>query len=328
MADVAVIGAGSWGSALALCLARNGHRVRLWAHRREHAEALVREGENRRYLPGVALPESITPTADLATALDGADDRLIVVPSGAFRATLQNLLKHGPCRELAWASKGLEPETGLRLDQVAAELIGDAPIAIVSGPTFATEIARNLPAAATVASWHPAYAQHWVERLHAPVFRTYTTDDPIGVAIGGATKNVLAIAAGITDGLGFGANTRAALITRGLAEMTRLALAFGARAETLYGLAGVGDLVLTCTDDQSRNRRLGRALAKGQTIGDAIAGIAQAVEGYHTVRALCRLAAGRDVEMPIAEQVRAVLFEGVEPKAAIEALLTRDPKAE
>ena len=327
---VAVLGAGSWGTALAMLLARNGHSVRLWDRDSEHIATLVRERVNQRYLPGIALPEQVLPSAALHDVLAPADFVLIVVPSGGFRDVLQQTREHiGSSFNLIWASKGLEPGTGRFLHQVVdEELPGHAALAALSGPSFATEVARGLPTAVTVAAQDSDYAQRVAELFHCTQFRAYTSDDLIGVELGGSVKNVLAIAAGISDGLGYGSNARAALITRGLAEIMRLGTRLGGRRETFMGLAGVGDLVLTCTDDQSRNRRLGLALGRGVPLAKAVEQIGQAVEGLHTARELDNLARRYEVDMPITEQVKRVLYDGEAPAAAVEALLSRDPKPE
>jgi len=330
VATVAVLGPGSWGTALALLLARNGHTVRLWGHDPDEIAPLRRERENRRYLPGIPFPPALSAGVDLAEALAGADLALAVVPSHVYGLTLARLRPHLPATAgFAWATKGLEPGGGRFLHQVTADLLGAAqPAAVISGPSFAREVARGLPTAVTVASVDPAHARRVAALLHGSNLRAYTSADVIGVELGGAVKNVLAIAAGIADGLGFGANARAALITRGLAEMVRLGLAVGGQRETFMGLAGIGDLVLTCTDDQSRNRRFGLAIGQGVTAEAACAAIGQVVEGAVTARETLRLAQQQGVEMPITEQVNAVLDHGQDPRQAVEILLARDPKPE
>ncbi|HXH02950.1 MAG TPA: NAD(P)H-dependent glycerol-3-phosphate dehydrogenase [Candidatus Competibacteraceae bacterium] len=328
-ASVAVLGAGSWGTALALLLARNGHATRLWGHRSEHIVQLCADGENRRYLPGIPFPAALTPCAALAEAVTGAELVLVAVPSHAYGATLAALRPHlGDNQGVAWATKGLEHGTGRFLHEVTAEQLGARPAAIVSGPSFAREVAAGLPTALTVAAAEHGYARRVAALLHGPTLRAYTSTDVVGVELGGALKNVLAIAAGISDGQGFGANARAALITRGLAEMVRLGEAVGGRRETFMGLAGIGDLILTCTDDQSRNRRFGLAVGRGTAITDALATIGQVVEGMTTTPEILRLARSHGVEMPITEQVEAVLYHGRAPRQAVESLLARDPKAE
>ncbi|TVQ93254.1 MAG: NAD(P)-dependent glycerol-3-phosphate dehydrogenase [Chromatiaceae bacterium] len=328
-ARVAVIGAGSWGTALSLVLCRNGHRVRLWGHDPAQIADMAAARENRQFLPGHALPAGIEVTTDPAQAVAGASALLLVVPSQFFAAVMRQFAPLlPPDLGIAWATKGFEPGTGRLLHQVVADTAGPREMAILSGPSFAGEVARGLPTAITVAASSPAFAWHLADLVHSERFRAYTHDDLIGVQVGGAAKNVLAIACGIADGLGFGANTRAALITRGLAELIRLGGALGARAETFMGLAGLGDLVLTCTDDQSRNRRLGLALARGESAAAAMAAIGQEVEGYVTARAVQQIAQAHGVEMPISEQVYAVLYAGRTPEAATRQLLERAGKAE
>ncbi len=324
-----MLGAGSWGTALALLLARNNAPVLLWGHNAQHMTRLAQERSNARFLPDVIFPGSLQVSADLAHALSAADDCLIAVPSHAFRATLTRLAPHlKPHVRVAWATKGLEPESGKPLHEVAREILGARATAVISGPTFAREVAAGSPTALTVASENPRFAADLAARLHSDTLRAYTSNDVIGVEVGGAVKNVLAIAAGIADGLGLGANTRAALITRGLAEMMRLGVALGGKRETFMGLAGLGDLVLTCTDDQSRNRRLGLALARGTPLADALRDIGQIVEGVPTAREVMRLAQIHGIEMPISEQVYCVLHEGKNPRAAVQSLLQREQKAE
>jgi glycerol-3-phosphate dehydrogenase (NAD(P)+) len=328
-AQVAVIGAGSWGSALAIQLCRNGHDVRLWGNEPDHIEELRREGENRRFLPGFPLPPGVAPTASLDQALADASDCLVVVPSHAFAQVLSALKERLPAGiGLAWATKGLDPASGDLLHVLARAALPGESLAVISGPSFAREVASGLPTAVTVASDDPAFSRRTAALLHSERFRAYTSPDMIGVEVSGAAKNVLAIATGIADGLGFGANTRAALITRGLAELIRLGTALGGRPETFMGLAGVGDLVLTCTDDQSRNRRMGLALARGLSLRDALREIGQEVEGVVTARSVHGLAHRLGVEMPISEQVYRVLYEGLSPRDATTALLERGPKAE
>jgi glycerol-3-phosphate dehydrogenase (NAD(P)+) len=328
LAPIAVLGAGSWGTALALVVARNGYPVRLWDHWPAQVSELAHDRENRRFLPGFPLPDAIEPVANLGQALEGAAEILVVVPSHGFASLLRALPPLGQDVGLAWATKGLEPGTNRLLHEVALEVLGPRDIAVVSGPSFAAEVARGLPTAVTVASPKLEQARRVAAYLHGERFRAYTSDDLIGVQVGGAAKNVLAIATGIADGLGFGANTRAALITRGLAELTRFGTALGGRLETFMGLAGLGDLVLTCTDDQSRNRRLGLALARGASIEEAKRQIGQEVEGVITARSVHHLAQQLGVEMPIGEQVYRVLYEGRTPEEATRSLLARESKSE
>jgi glycerol-3-phosphate dehydrogenase (NAD(P)+) len=326
---IAVLGAGSWGTALAILLCGNGYRVRLWGHEVEQIAALRRDGENRLFLPGVPLPDGLTATDSLDAALAGASDCLIVVPSHAFgHVVAQTAQRIGAGMGVAWATKGLDPGSGELLHEVARKSLGDRALAVVSGPSFALEVAHGLPTAVTVASADAVFGEHVARLLHGERFRAYTSSDMIGVEVCGAAKNVLAIATGIADGLGFGANARAALITRGLAELIRVGTALGGLTETFMGLAGIGDLVLTCTDNQSRNRRMGLALADGQSLSEAQAKIGQEVEGVLTALAMHRLARRLGIEMPISEQVYRVLYEGVSPEHATRALLEREPKAE
>ncbi|HET7306377.1 MAG TPA: NAD(P)H-dependent glycerol-3-phosphate dehydrogenase [Gammaproteobacteria bacterium] len=327
---IAVLGAGAWGTALACQLARNGRDVRLWGRDPAQIEKLRATGRNARYLPEIELPPNVFPQPSLKGAVAGSGDILVAVPSGAFRETLTALADTAqrPFR-LAWATKGLELDSGKLLHQVAAEVLGDETIlAVISGPSFAREVGAGLPTAVTVASTDEAFADALVDAFHGERFRVYTATDLVGVEIGGAVKNVIAIAAGIADGLAFGANARAGLITRGLAEIMRLGAALGARPETLMGLAGLGDLVLTCTGDLSRNRRLGLALAAGKSREAAVAEIGQAVEGIGAAKVVHRLAAEQEIEMPITEQVYRVLYEALGPREAVETLFNRAPKSE
>ena len=327
--SIAVLGAGSWGTALAILLSRNGLDVRLWGNLPDEIAQLIQERQNSHYLPGIDFPDSLTPMTDLAEALQGAEEVLIVVPSHAFQSVTQAIAPLLPDGAgISWATKGFEPGTQRILSDVAAENLPGRNLAVISGPTFAGEVARGLPTAVTVASDSLQHAEKLAELLHAPWFRAYTSSDMIGVQVGGASKNVLAIAAGIADGLGFGANTRAALITRGLTEIMRLGARLGGHAETFMGLAGLGDLVLTCTDNQSRNRRMGLALARGLSIEQARKEIGQEVEGIHTAQEVYQLSRKWEVEMPISEQVYRVLFEGLNPKEAVHNLLDRRQKAE
>ena len=321
----AVLGAGSWGTALAMLLADNGYPTTLWAHTVSHAEALQRDRNNERYLPGIVFPPDLSISADLAEAVDTVDIVLLVVPSHAFRETLHKLKPLlQPHQKVAWGTKGLEPGTRKLLHQLAREELGKGvPMAVISGPTFAKEVARKLPGAVTVASEEQTFALDMAHALHNDYFRAYTSNDIIGVELGGAVKNVLAIAAGMADGLGFGANARAALIARGVAEILRLGVALGAQSETFMGLTGLGDLVLTCTDDQSRNRRLGLALGQGKNQHESVRAIGQVVEGINTSREVHLLAQDHGVEMPITEQVYLILHEGHTPRDAVHALMER-----
>jgi glycerol-3-phosphate dehydrogenase (NAD(P)+) len=327
---VAVLGAGSWGTALAIHLARQGHAVRLWGRDAPAMAAMAKARCNHRYLPDALFPPGLESTADLAAALEHAACWLVAVPSNAFREVLAALAPYRDAAPvLVWATKGLEEHSGQWLHQVVAEELGVGfPCAVISGPSFAKEVARGLPTALTVASTTPGVAERVADWFHGERMRVYLSDDVLGVQLGGAFKNVLAIAAGISDGLGFGANARAALITRGLAELMRLGEAAGARRETLMGLSGLGDLVLTCTDDQSRNRRLGLALGRGQDLESALAEIGQAVEGARTARMAVSKAAELGVDMPICHQVHRVLYVGRSAIEAVGELLGRDQKPE
>ena len=328
--NIAVLGAGSWGTALAILLARNGHRVVLWGRDGEQMAAMGAGRCNRRYLPDHAFPQGLDATADLDQCLAGARYALIAVPSHGFQGMCGELApRSGELEGIFWATKGFESGSGRLLHEVAAELMpGNMPAAVLSGPTFANEIARGLPAAVSCAAADVGFAETVADLFRNDHFRAYTSTDVTGVEIGGAVKNVLAIAAGIADGLGFGANTRAALITRGLREIVRLGTALGGRTETFMGLAGLGDLVLTCTDDQSRNRRFGLALASGLQASAAEQSVGQVVEGIGAALEVMRQAGRIPVEMPIAEQVNKVLQEGVAPADAVHALLSRPPGLE
>lgn len=329
MKPIAVLGAGSWGTALALALARNGREVRLWGHDSVHIARLQADRENRRHLPGAAFPDSLRAIAELPTALAGVRDILIVVPSHGFRGLLEQLPPLlGPEQRVAWATKGLDARSGNLLHEVAGEVIGPRPLAVLSGPSFAREVADALPTAVVVASSDCAFATDLAQAFHSPSFRVYTSTDITGVELGGAVKNVLAVATGVSDGLGFGANARAGLITRGLAELMRLGAAMRADPQTLMGLSGVGDLILTCTDDQSRNRRLGLALGRGQSLEEAIAAIGQTVEAVRTAQEVHKLAARIEVEMPICEQVYRLLRGQITPLQAVQNLMQREQKAE
>jgi glycerol-3-phosphate dehydrogenase (NAD(P)+) len=327
---VAVLGAGSWGTALAIQFAHSGRPVRLWGRDRARLAEMAASRRNERYLPSAPFPDSLQVESDLPAALSGARDVLVVVPSQALRALLTELAPLlAPTMHVAWATKGFEQSTGLLPHQVAREVLGSGRrVAVLSGPTFASEVGAGLPTAMTVASPDAAYAQALAGELSSANFRAYTSTDIMGVEIGGAVKNALAVGAGLSDGLGFGANTRVALITRGLKEMTRLGVALGAQADTFMGLAGLGDLVLTCTDDQSRNRRFGLLLAAGKSPEEALAGIGQAVEGYAAARAIHAVAARAGVEMPLCAMVYRVLYENLPAREAVRALMTRPIKAE
>ncbi len=327
---VAVLGAGSWGTALASLLARNGHRTVIWGRDAEQVRAINERHENTRYLPGIPLPESLRASTDLPATVRAADVVLVVTPSHAFGETVHALAAHRrPGAGVAWATKGFEPGSGRFLHEVAAQILGDdVPLAVVTGPSFAKEVTQGLPTAVTVHSDDPDFAQTVAEALHGPAFRAYTGNDMLGAELGGAMKNVLAVATGVADGMNLGLNARAGLITRGLNEMLRLNQALGGRAETLMGLAGLGDLVLTCTGDLSRNRRLGLALGQGQSIKDAVAAIGQVVESIQTCDEVMRLAGRFDMDLPISALVRRVLHEEITPQEGLKLLLAREQKPE
>lgn len=334
MADqiaISVLGAGSYGSALAISLARNGHPTLLWGHDPAHVAELEHDRCNKAFLPDVPFPADLQLTADLQRAVQAAPVLLLVVPSHVFGQVLSQVKPFlRPDTRIAWATKGLEPDSGRLLQDVARDVLGKTiPLAVISGPTFAKELAAGLPTAISVASTHDDFADELSHLLHCGrSFRVYTNPDFVGLQLGGAVKNVIAIGAGLSDGLGFGANARTALITRGLVEMQRLGAALGADAKTFMGMAGLGDLVLTCTDNQSRNRRFGLALGAGKAVETAMAEIGQVVEGYRNTKEVHLLAARCGVEMPICEQIFQVLYQGKNPKEAAIALLSRDKRDE
>lgn len=322
---IAVLGAGSWGTALAIQLTRAGHDVLLWGNEPEHIAHLAKERCNQQYLPDVRFPDSLQLTDSLEQALASPAWILIAIPSHAYRSFLhENAHLFKAETGIAWASKGLERGTAKLIHQVVAEELPQChKTAVMSGPTFAGEVARNLPTAITVASASEDFSRQISDDLHSGRFRVYLSTDLIGVELGGSVKNVLAIAAGAADGLGFGANTRAALITRGLAEMMRLGEAMGGQRETFMGLAGMGDLILTCTDNQSRNRRTGMLLAQGKTLQQVHEEIGQAIEGINTAKEVMNLANKYNIEMPISEQVYRVLYENRPINEAVSTLLSR-----
>ena len=328
---ITVLGAGSYGTALAICLARNGHHTLLWGRTADDIAAMTRDRINHRYLPEIVLPEQLAVTADLEGAVKASQNVLVVVPSHAFADTLRQikpfLLPHA---RVAWATKGLEPDSGRLLQDVARDILGDeVSLAVLSGPTFAKELAKGLPTAISLSSTDAEFITVLSDLLHCgKTFRVYTNPDFIGVQLGGAVKNVIAIGAGMADGIGFGANARTALITRGLTEMCRLGCALGAKKETFMGMAGLGDLVLTCTDNQSRNRRFGLLLGQGVGVEDAITQIGQVVEGYRNAREVYNLATRVGVEMPITEQIYQVLYQGKDARAAALDLLGREKRDE
>ena len=326
---ITVIGAGSWGTALAIQLARAGNAVTLWGRDAILMERMRQERCNERYLPGCNFPDNLIVESDWNLAAENARRILVSVPSHSFRAVLEKLSDTQGARianlELAWATKGFELSTGLLPHQLAHQLLADCNnYAVVSGPTFALEVGAGLPTAITVAASNPEWSARLAAALRTRNFIAYTSEDMVGVEIGGAVKNALAIGAGLSDGLGFGANARIAMINRGLRELSRLGLAMGAKAETFVGLAGMGDLVLTCTDNQSRNRRMGLALAAGKSVDEAAEEIGQVVEGIGAARAVYEQAKRLQVRMPIIEQIYRVVVEHVDPRDAVEALLSRE----
>ncbi len=328
-ARILVLGAGSWGTALATHLAEGPAQVRLWGRNRAQLEAMAASRENRRYLPGTPLSSQLGFEADLDAGLNWADAVLLVTPSDSFADMLRRM---GPAlrgKPFAWACKGFEQGTGRLLHEVAEEILGpQAPLAVVTGPSFAREVAQGLPTAMTVACTRAEGAEQWAGWLHHHRMRVYTSPDIIGAELGGAVKNVMAIATGLSDGMQLGHNAQAAIVTRGLAEIMRLGLALGALPETLMGLAGLGDLVLTCTANLSRNRRMGLALGKGLSVAQAQEEIGQHVEGVRNAAEVLRLAERAGVEMPISEQVAAVVAGQRTPAEALDALLSRQPKSE
>lgn len=330
-AAISVIGAGSYGTALAICLARNGHKTLLWGRDASHVAEMSSTRANEKYLPGSKFPESLIVSDDLAKVVAASKNILLVVPSHVFGEVLTKIKPYlRKDARLAWATKGLEHDTGRLLQDVAREALGNKiSLAVLSGPTFAKEMAAGLPTAISLSSTDESFVNDISNLLHCErTFRVYSNSDFIGVQLGGAVKNVIAIGAGMADGIGFGANARTALITRGLAEMTRLGCALNAEPATFMGMAGLGDLVLTCTDNQSRNRRFGLALGAGVEVEQAIADIGQVVEGYRNTKEVHMLAQRMGVEMPIVEQVYQVLYCGKDAKLAAADLLSRERKFE
>lgn len=324
---IALLGAGSWGTAIAIHLAQIGHKVLLWGHKPQHVARMRKDKANHHYLPNISFPPSLMPVEDLEQCIQQADEVLIAVPSQAF-ATLLKQFTSKP-QGLAWLTKGIDPLSHRLLHQLVAERFGDSfPVAVISGPSFAKEVAQFLPTALTLAGNNSAYQKKIHHLVHHNNIRVYLSDDLIGVQLCGAVKNILAIACGISDGLGYGANAKAALITRGLAEMSRLGLSFGARQDTFLGLAGVGDLVLTCTDNQSRNRRFGLLLGQGEAINDAESHIGQVVEGKHNAAQVCALAQQHQVDMPICHVINSVLQNQITPQQAVQQLMSRPAKDE
>lgn len=323
---IAILGAGSWGTAIALYLARRGQEVRLWSIEKSEIDAMLADKSNNRFMPGFEFPDTIHPVANLADAVKDVEDILIVVPSIGFRHTL-SLLKPviEPHVRIICASKGLDTDTGQLLGDVALEIMGEKRLfAVLSGPSFAREVAEGKPCAVVIASQQKTFAEDLKKRFNSSIFRIYISDDVTGVEIGSVAKNVIALATGISDGMELGSNARSALITRGLAEIIRLALKLGGKMETMIGLSGLGDLILTCSDNQSRNRRFGLAIGKGKNIQEAESEIGQVVEGKRNAELVYKLARQHDIEMPICETVWEILQGKLTASAAIDKLLSRN----
>lgn len=325
---IAVLGAGAWGSALAIAFSRR-HAVTLWARDPAQAAAQQATRRNERYLPGATFPDTLRIDADFSAAIAGSDLIIIATPLAGLRDTARRLRESGVSTPLLSACKGLEAGSQLLPHQIVAEEFGNRlPCGALTGPSFADEVALNLPTALTLASADADFARASAQTLHDIRLRIYASEDVIGAEVGGAVKNIMAIATGISDGMGFGLNARAALITRGLAEITRLGRVLGGRRETFMGLAGMGDLILTCTGDLSRNRRVGLALAKGQRLADILSSLGHTAEGVSTAREVAALAARLGIDMPITQAVHDILHGGIAPAEAVEQLLNRDPKTE
>jgi glycerol-3-phosphate dehydrogenase (NAD(P)+) len=327
---IAVIGAGSWGTALAIQLARSGHQSLLWGRNAAAIAQMQQQSGNPRFLPGITFPAGMQVSGDLPAVMQQADEVLLAVPSHAFAELLEQIRPDlRPGQGIAWACKGLQPGTGRLLHQAARDIVGARrPLAVVTGPSFAIEVARGLPTAVTVAGTDHDYCRTIAQALHGGSFRAYTSDDIVGAELGGAVKNVLAVATGIADGMGLGNNARAALVTRGMAEMMRLGRALKANQQTLIGLAGLGDLVLTCTGDLSRNRRLGLDLGAGKSLAESVQGIGQVVEGVSTSEEIWRMATRHGVDMPISEQVYGIIHQSWSPAKCLRDLLAREQKPE
>ena len=327
---IAVVGAGSWGTTLANLLAARGSRVRLWAREPALAEAMARERRNPRDLPDTPLAETLQPTSDLAEAVAGAQLVVSATPSHAVRDVMGRAAPWvSPRAIVVSTSKGIENDTLSRMTEVLADVLGrEERLAVLSGPSFSAEVVRGAPTAVTIASREEEVAEAARDAFAAPRFRVYTSTDVVGVELGGAVKNVIAIATGIVDGLEYGDNARAALVTRGLAEMARLGTALGADRLTLMGLAGLGDLVLTCTGELSRNRAVGLRLGRGETLEEILADMRMVAEGVRTTRSVRDLAARADVQMPITEEVHEILYHAKRPETSVEELMTREYKPE
>ncbi len=326
--NLTVIAAGAWGTALAITFSAR-HQVTLWTREEDVTRDMQAHRENRRFLPGFSFPDGLTIAADFKSAVRAADLLIIAAPLVGFRPTLRALREAGEVKPLLWVCKGLEAETALLPHQVVAQELGaDVLCGVLTGPSFAEEVAKGLPLAITLASKDGDFAQRMALELHSSRFRIYANDDLPGAEVGGAVKNVMAIATGICDGLGFGLNARAALMTRGLAEIARLGVALGGQPKTFMGLAGMGDLLLTCTGDLSRNRKVGLALAEGKKLSQILADLGHVAEGVSTAREVARLAGRLGIEMPITQAIDAILYRDVPAAVAVEKLLSRDPKPE
>ncbi len=329
MKKIAVIGSGGWGTAIASLLAGNGHQVTLWSYFKEESESLSKDRENKKFLPGVMLPESIRYTASLEEAANGAEIIVMVTPSSAIGSTAQALSPFvAPGTVIVNASKGLEQKTQKRLSEVISEAIPQAKIAVMSGPSHAEEVGRKLPTTNVIACREPGIYEMLQSVFMCDTFRVYTSQDMVGVELGGALKNVIALCAGISDGLGLGDNAKAALMTRGMAEISRLGVSMGADPLTFLGLSGVGDLIVTCTSMHSRNRRAGILIGQGKTPQEAVDEVKMVVEGFYTTKAAYKLARKMNVEMPIVEKAYGVLFEGENAKDAVMSLMIREKKHE
>ena len=328
MSTVAVLGAGSWGTTLAVHLCGAGHAARIWGNDRADLAALEADRENRKFLPGIGLPEGVKVRAELEAALDGADYTLFVVPSQALREVARQVRSAGGGGIAVCASKGLELGTLKRMSEVVAEGLGGGEPVVLTGPSHAEEVSRGIPTSVVAAARNTARAQAVQHLCSTPRFRVYTNDDVPGCEYGAALKNVIAIAAGVCDGLGYGDNTKGALLTRGLAEIARLGVALGGRRETFFGLTGMGDLIATAMSRHSRNRFVGERLGRGEKLEQILGGMVMVAEGVNTARAARDLGAKHGVELPLTEQMCAILLEGRDPRQAMQALMTRDLKSE
>lgn len=329
MKKVTVIGSGSWGTALAVMLAKEGHQVTIWARRQDAVEELLEKRTNAKYLPGIVIPETIQATTDHEEAVKNADIIILGVPSRAVAQTVRDFSPYLKTWQiLVNVAKGLEPDTLLRLSEVIQREAPQCEVCVLSGPSHAEEVARGIPTTCLITCENEAVAKIVQEEFANPRFRLYTNTDMIGVEIGAAIKNVMALAAGMSDGLGFGDNTKAALMTRGIAEMKRLGLAMGGKAETFAGLSGIGDLIVTCTSMHSRNRRAGILLGQGKSLQETLDEVKMVVEGVNTVQVACRLAEKYNVSMPITQAIYQVLFHNKNVEDAVLELMTRDSKAE